>query len=320
MLDNGMTKPVLFSVIIATCNRPDLANRAIRSILSQTFDDYEIIVVNNGSSPNSIATYNRLLSDIVDKVVYLDLNNSFSVGLGPSISRNYGISQAKGKYIAFCDDDDEWLDPRYLSNIYEFLLKDNIEILFSNQQAISVSGDIKHSWFNQHKLMEYATRLNENSLFLVNLEFFYKHGGFPHLNNTIYLKKLIDDFGGFCNSLTYEEDFEMFFRLSGQAKHVVYYDKVISRHYIPNKDRSDNLTTAINSNYKSLSRIFIFNKLLIEGGNKELRAFAKRNGSYIARHVSIQALLDGNYSLASSMAQQNLGWSFGIKSMLFFSM
>ena len=318
MLKNNNCDSILFSVVIATCNRPDLANRAIRSVLEQSFDRFEVIVVNNGSSPDSVKTYASNLSDIIQDIVYIDLNNAFSVGLGPSVSRNYGISKARGKYITFCDDDDEWVDPEYLSRIADFLSVDQAQIIVSNQEAETASGELTESWFDRDKLILSGETLSKKLFYSLSLEQFYNNGGFPHLNTTIYLKKLIDDFGGFCINLTYEEDFELFFRLSSYANSIVYFDKVIGKHYIPNKNKEDNLTTKMQYQYKLLSRVFIFNKLLIENRSKDLTRYAKQHGSYTVRRISEEALLARDFRLAHSMALQSIGWYPSLSTIVFF--
>ncbi len=68
-----------FSVVIPTCNRPQLALRAVESVLNQSYDAIEIIVVNNGSSSASKAEYDALFNDLKDKITYIDLNNDHEI-------------------------------------------------------------------------------------------------------------------------------------------------------------------------------------------------------------------------------------------------
>lgn len=91
----------LVSVIIPTYKRTDFLKLTIQSVLNQTFQDYEIIVVDDGT-PNDD---NFVLCQTFEKVKYIKIKNSG----GPAKPRNIGIQEAKGKYIAFVDDDDLWL-------------------------------------------------------------------------------------------------------------------------------------------------------------------------------------------------------------------
>jgi glycosyltransferase involved in cell wall biosynthesis len=95
----------LVSVIVAAYNRPDYVNQAIASVLDQTFADYEMIVVDDGSDEDAVRQY-RLPS--CAKLIRQAYQGR------PAPGRNAGIRAAHGKYIAFLDDDDVWL-PHKLS-------------------------------------------------------------------------------------------------------------------------------------------------------------------------------------------------------------
>jgi glycosyltransferase involved in cell wall biosynthesis len=102
----------LVSVVIPTFNRPTLLAEAIRSILLQTFEDFELIVADDGSE----AETRTLLSDLRDRRVrVLSLEHGER-----SQARNIGMAQARGKYIALMDDDDLSL-PLRLEKQVEFL-------------------------------------------------------------------------------------------------------------------------------------------------------------------------------------------------------
>lgn len=91
----------LVSVIIPTYNRPSLLKETLESVVMQSFQNFEIIVIDDGT-PNST---NEELCALYQRTTYQKIENSG----GPSKPRNTGIKLAKGKYIAFVDDDDLWL-------------------------------------------------------------------------------------------------------------------------------------------------------------------------------------------------------------------
>ena len=94
----------LISVVIPTYNRFDYLLNAVKSVENQTYKNYEIIIINDGSDDERYYNY-EFSQDI--KLITLEKNsinkNNF---LGPGAVRNHGINNANGKYIAFLDDDE----------------------------------------------------------------------------------------------------------------------------------------------------------------------------------------------------------------------
>lgn len=102
-----MSNP-FFSVVIPTHNRLPLLIRAIDSVLKQTFKDFELIVVDDHSSDNT----GSVVKTISDPRVKYTLNKRIKGACG---ARNVGIFSSKGKWVAFLDDDDEWLPDKLFS-------------------------------------------------------------------------------------------------------------------------------------------------------------------------------------------------------------
>jgi glycosyltransferase involved in cell wall biosynthesis len=105
-------KPTV-SVIIPTYNRAHLIGRAIQSVLKQTYQDFEVIVVDDGSIDNT----EEVVKKIQENRVYYYKHDK---NKGGSAARNTGISLAKGEYIAFQDSDDEWLPEKLEKQIGVF--------------------------------------------------------------------------------------------------------------------------------------------------------------------------------------------------------
>jgi glycosyltransferase involved in cell wall biosynthesis len=97
-----MTSAPIASVVIPAYNRAGTINRAIQSVLAQTFEDYELIVVDDGSSD----TTRQIVQSIKDDRVKMIIHERNS---GAAAARNTGMQAARGKYIAWLDSDDEWL-------------------------------------------------------------------------------------------------------------------------------------------------------------------------------------------------------------------
>ncbi len=108
---------ILFSVIIPTYNRDGIIGRAIESVLAQTYQNWELIIVDDGSTDN---TREIVESYKDDRIRYFWKENEER-----SIARNYGIDKAKGAYISFLDDDDYYL-PEFLATFHKSIIENNI--------------------------------------------------------------------------------------------------------------------------------------------------------------------------------------------------
>ena len=99
-----MNKKPKVSVIIPTYNRAHLIGRAIKSVLSQTYEDFELIIVDDSSTDNTEDII-RQFQEKDKRIKYIKHEKN----RGGSAARNTGIKSSKGEYIAFLDSDDEWL-------------------------------------------------------------------------------------------------------------------------------------------------------------------------------------------------------------------
>jgi glycosyltransferase involved in cell wall biosynthesis len=107
------------SVIVPTYNRSELLPRAINSILNQTFKDFELIIVDDGSTDNTKKIIEKY-SENDSRIKYIYQENSG----GPPRPKNTGIKIAKGNYIAFLDSDDEWLPSKLEEQIKKYIEND----------------------------------------------------------------------------------------------------------------------------------------------------------------------------------------------------
>lgn len=126
------------SVIIPTYNRVHFLQEAIESVFRQTFQDYEIIVIDDGSSDNT----KEMISKLGHKIRYFYQDNR-----GRSSARNHGIQMARGEYIAFLDSDDVFLPEK--NAIQVKALDDNPEygIVYSHALTMDEKGNpLGMSW------------------------------------------------------------------------------------------------------------------------------------------------------------------------------
>lgn len=133
----------LFSVILATKNRCNLLNRSINSILNQTFKDYELIIINDGSTDDT-EIFIRQLDNPKIKLITMEKS------LGCAGARNIGIQAAQADYILFIDDDDEYL-PYRLTILNDYIKNNNTKnfIMYTDMIRVNRDGSLNY-WQSPH--------------------------------------------------------------------------------------------------------------------------------------------------------------------------
>lgn len=125
----------LVSVIVPVYNRAHYVGATIDSILEQTYSNIEIVLVNDGSTDNSLEVLNEYQKQEPAKIVIIDQKNQ-----GQVASRNNAIRQAKGKFIAFLDSDDLWKPEKLALQIP--LFGGNVGLVYSGIDNIDEHGKI----------------------------------------------------------------------------------------------------------------------------------------------------------------------------------
>lgn len=124
-----MSKPAI-SVIIPVYNAQEGLGQCIDSLLDQTFSDYEIIILNDGSTDNSLEVIQNYASKN-DGIRVVDKENE-----GVAKTRNRGIALAKGEYIVFIDNDD-FIAPDYLECFYKAIEKEKLDIVIGGYKRVN---------------------------------------------------------------------------------------------------------------------------------------------------------------------------------------
>ncbi|RBW49726.1 glycosyltransferase family 2 protein [Marinobacter sp. F3R11] len=123
----------LVSVIVPVYNRAHLVSETIESILSQTYEPIETILINDGSTDESLSVLREYESRFPDKIRVIDQQNQ-----GQIAARNNGIEIAQGEYIAFLDSDDLWLKDKLERQIP--LFEDGVGLVYSGTEIIDENG------------------------------------------------------------------------------------------------------------------------------------------------------------------------------------
>lgn len=105
----------MISVVIPLYNKAHTIVNTLNTVFAQTYQDFEVVIVNDGSTDNGVEVIQQHFDDKRIRIIH-------QKNAGVSIARNRGVDESKGDYIAFLDGDDEW-HPEYLSTIHELIVK-----------------------------------------------------------------------------------------------------------------------------------------------------------------------------------------------------
>ena len=190
---------MLVSIIMPAFNASKTIYNSINSVQSQIYQNWEMIIIDDGSTDNTKDIITPFLSDY--RIKYLRQLNS-----GPSIARNNGINKAKGKYLAFLDSDDLW-KPNKLDIQIKYLQKNPTYGLIHTNYS-TFENDIKDC--KPFKLSSWFSNWDENERLLM----FDTIGTLTVLTET----QLIKNLGGFKNDLYGTEDWDLWIRVSKEGK------------------------------------------------------------------------------------------------------
>ncbi len=185
------------SVVIPVYNKANYLKKTIKSVLNQDIDDFEIIIIDDGSTDDS-AKHIKSFQD--ERIRYFYQENK-----GVSVARNKGVSVANSSLIAFLDADDFWY-PNHLSEILKLADAFPKAAFFATAYAIQ---------FSSKYVKEYIYPFEKQQ---VLIDKFYKYAVGVHLfftSNFAVRKAIFDQLGGFCTNCD-AEDTDLFLRLAFQ--------------------------------------------------------------------------------------------------------
>ncbi|EGK02952.1 MULTISPECIES: glycosyltransferase family 2 protein [Dysgonomonas] len=199
-----------YSVVIPLYNKEDSIVKTVKSVLNQEYAQFEIVVVNDGSTDKSLERLSQIQDD---RIRIISTENG-----GVSHARNVGIREAKYEWIAFLDGDDIW-EKNYLHEMVLFMEKySDAQMYGANRYIINKSGDIVRK----------KCRLNAD--FMGYLLPYYKYassmGPLFFLSSTIVNKEKSIEIGLFDETLSFGEDMDFIIRFTFYNK-VAFYNRYL---------------------------------------------------------------------------------------------
>jgi len=190
----------LASVIIPTCNRPESLKEAIQSVLRQEYTCFEIIVINDGG-----VDVEEIISNFNKRGDITYIKHDHNKGL--AAARNTGIRKARGKYVAYLDDDDIFY-PNHLWRLVKYLETTDFKVVYS--EAFRALQRSENETYIITKLdRPYSDDFDEDQILVKNF--------FPVLC-VIHEKSCLDEVGLFDETLSSHEDWDLWIRMSRRFK------------------------------------------------------------------------------------------------------
>lgn len=261
----------MVSIVIPLYNKEKLIANTLRAVLGQTYQDFEIVIVNDGSTDNSVAEVNK----IADRRIRL-INQA---NAGVSAARNRGIEEARGEYIALLDADDQWL-PEYLAT----------------QMRLSEAYPECDVFVTDYQFRDEFGKMTPTTI--RNLPFRGEHGVLSNYFKVastsnppicsisiVARKKSFNAIGGFPLGITSGEDLLTWARLACRNK-IAYSTKALAVYYTPTTGPTGQVPADLKSTKDAVGRglMELLDKYP-ESGVKEYAAFwYKMRASINVRH------------------------------------
>ena len=316
MTNTDVKNTPFFSVVIPTRNRVDLFKKALSSVLSQTFTNFEVIVVNDGSDEEFLEAYKQFEKETPSNV-YFRYQIKLPIGHGQSYSMNTGALVGVGKYLCFLDDDDEWIDPDHLARAFESIAncEATVDAYYTNQTAVFVDGVVKQGpiWLEDlAERLQYKQSDVQGTMVVSVPELLESHG-FAHLNCSIIRRELYLSINGMDENIRWECDRDLYLRTLDRADTILYNPCVVSRHLIPDTSKKDNMTTVVNMLEKRLYQVTVFQKGALLLKRSSLRTYCLAYLGFIYQHITHELLSTNRTKDAAVYASKALACRFSIK-------
>ncbi len=203
-----------FTVIIPLYNKENFIRDAIKSILNQTFTDFELLIINDCSTDNSVNIASEFLSEKV-QLIYQDKNS------GLAATRNTGIKKANSNYVSFLDADDVW-KPHFLEKIFHLIQNFPEARIFGTNYEEIWKGKLKTP-INGSELLEknYEGYID---FFKLNL----KQGIYCH-GSVCFHKEVFEKIGFYNEKINFSEDLD--FNIRANYYYKLAYDNSVQMSY-----------------------------------------------------------------------------------------
>ena len=311
-MDNSSSAYI--SIVMPTRNRPELLSRALHAIQAQSYKNFEVIVIDDGSDKKTQAVYDEIWLNLDGRFIRHTLASSGEKGYGPSIARNLGLSLAQGSIVTFCDDDDFWTSDTHLNDMAAvFTAHPEVDIYIANQTGVSPRGTEIHDWFPALTSKLKIRSKSGKACGLVSVQDLCEAGGFAHLNILSVRKSVIDRAGDFWERISYEEDRDFFWRAVDCGRAIYFNAEIIGQHNIPDPQKKENQSTQHSVVERLLLSALVCQHIATSVKHQAISSLARRYEGDILRRLALHFAGSGKPALGFAFARQALSARFSLK-------
>ena len=271
----------LISIIIPIYNTEKYLEKCINSVISQTYENIEIILINDGSTNECCVNICKRFEMLDNKVKFYDKNNN-----GVSETRNFGIEKSKGKYLIFIDSDD-WIEKDTIKILYENIKNNDLSICSYRRVYDNFLISYKEEQLKKNIILDKNQTLK---ILFLNGKYQIDYQGF--IFNKLFKKEIIDKYHiRFAKDIRYNEDRMFIFNYLLHCNKKIYFSKYIGYNYYK---RQGSATNQKKYNEKMYTEFIAFEKmseLALNNGFKGLDNLIKNE--YI--NHSLQTFIKYNY-------------------------
>ncbi|ULC58996.1 glycosyltransferase [Flaviramulus sp. BrNp1-15] len=205
----NLNRVSFFSIVIPLYNKEKYVEATIKSVLNQTFKDFELLIINDGSTDNSLKLIKKFKDDRIN--IFSQKNS------GLSATRNIGIKKARANYIAFIDADDLWFED-YLETMHNLIqLNKNYSVFASNYKLLKPKKSISLS--NNKPFKTFKKKIISNYFDLTNYKITQ--------SSIVINKNVFEKVGCFDETINYAEDEDFYIRCFANYDLIFYKDPKI---------------------------------------------------------------------------------------------
>ena len=265
----------LISIVIPTYNKSEIISKSILSVKNQTWKNIEIIIVNDASTDQT--------SIILDKIKKIQVIEN-DINKGVAESRKVGITQAKGDFICFLDDDDCW-DPTHIESLFASMNKEQSDVVFSNYK-MNINGVM-----SEFKMDFFSNNFYEKILLRPG----------PFIQSCIFKTSIFEDKNLFDSNSIPSEDWDLFITLAKKKLSISYSNHCGFIWNFSKKSQSSNLKNEaraieyiINKNKETILNVHGKNTLS-DHYRRIARIYEKNKNYKIAKNKYNEAYLVSKY-------------------------